>query len=499
MQLDPLVCEQARRSRDARFDGRIFVGVVTTGIYCRPICPAPAPHERNVRYFASAAAAAAAGLRPCLRCRPEASPGTPAWLGTSTTVSRGLRLIAEGALDVENVDALAARLGVSSRHLRRLFLRHVGATPQAVALTRRVQFAKTLIDVTRIPFTAVAEASGFGSVRRFNSMIRRTYARTPTQLRGSRKGPATSDAREHRFRLAFRPPLDWIALLAFLRARATPGVEIVEDGSYRRTIAIGGTQGEIDVRLAPTGTALEARIRLDDAGALLSVIERIRRLFDLGAVPGIIGSRLRADPLLRRHVDAHPGLRVPGAWCGFELAVRAILGQQVAVRAASTLAGRLARAFGSHVDSSAGLTHSFPSPKQLADAAIESVGVVTARAAAIRRLARDVEDGTLALDRMPADLDALVARLTSLPGIGEWTAHYVAMRALSEPDAFPAGDLVLRRAAGVRSERELIDRARGWRPWRAYAAMLLWQGVTDDADAMVHGNRQPRRNAAARR
>ena len=499
MELDRLTCEQARRARDPRFDGRFFVGVMTTGIYCRPICPARPPLERNVRYFPSAASAAEAGLRPCLRCRPEASPGTPAWLGTSTTVSRGLRLIAEGVLDDGDVEDLAGRLGVTSRHLRRLFLRHVGAAPQAVALTRRAHFAKSLIDETILPFSAVAAASGFGSVRRFNGLIRRTYARTPTELRNTGERAAGRETPEHCFRLAFRPPLDWPTLLAFLRGRATLGVEAVDERSYRRTIAVCGNVGEIDVRLASSGHALEARIRLDDPASLLFVVERIRRIFDLSAAPEIVGAHLGADPLLAPLIARHPGVRVPGAWDGFELTVRTILGQQVSVKAASTLSGRLARAFGMPVNGSSGLTRTFPSPEQLADAAIESVGVVSARATAIRRLAREVVERRLALDRTPADLDSAVAQLTNLPGIGEWTAHYVSMRAFSEPDAFPAGDLVLRRAARVRTEREMIQRASGWRPWRAYAAMLLWQGVGDDVNTMVHRDRQSRRSVATRR
>jgi AraC family transcriptional regulator of adaptative response / DNA-3-methyladenine glycosylase II len=273
----------------------------------------------------------------------------------------------------------------------------------------------------------------------------------------------------------------------------------VDDSSYRRIIVIDGEIGEAEVRLAPRGSALDARIRLAGTRSIVAVVERIRRLFDLGAAPEIIASHLGQDPLLARRIDAHPGLRVPGAWDGFELTVRAILGQQVSVKAASTLAGRLARAFGTPVEGSVGLTRAFPSPEQLAGAAIETVGVTPARATAIRRLALVSSGGRPSREGTPSDLDTLVAGLRSLDGIGEWTAQYVAMRAFGEPDAFPAGDLVLRRAAGVRSERDMIDRASGWRPWRAYAAMLLWQGVSDDAHAMVHGNRQPRRNAATRR
>jgi len=479
MELDRKTCDRARRSRDARFDGRFFIGVTTTGIYCRPICPARAPKDENVSYFPTAAAAEAAGLRPCLRCRPEASPGTPAWFGTSAVVSRALRLIGEGALDGEGVERLADRLGVTDRHLRRLFLQHLGATPLDVALTRRVHFAKKLIDETTLAFHQVAFASGFGSLRRFNGQIHRTYTRSPTELRRLARQSVVRDPECYRFRLAYRPPYDWDAILAFLEARATPGVESVEKSRYRRTITVDGQTGTIEVSQLESAPALSLEVRFAVPRALLFIVERVRRIFDLGDDPAVIAEHLGTDALLRGALAKHPGIRAPGAWDGFELAVRAILGQQIAVRAATTIAGRIASMFGSPIGDSGGLHRVFPAPAQLAKAAIERAGVVAARAETIRSLARQVAEGRIAFGA-GSDERATVSALRALPGIGDWTAEYIAMRALGEPDAFPSGDLVLRRLAGDLTKRELDRRSEAWRPWRAYAVILLWQKAQDD-------------------
>lgn len=499
MDLDHRVCDRARRSRDARFDGRFFIGVTSTGVYCRPICPARAPKDEHVRYFPSAAAAEAAGFRPCLRCRPEASPGTPAWLGTSGLVSRALRLISDGALDDDGVEPLADRLGVTGRHLRRLFLQHLGATPLDVALTRRTHFAKKLLDETTLAMGEVALAAGFRSLRRFNSQVRRTYTRTPTQLRrlarcrgtASRPSPMArvADPECYRFRLAYRPPYDWDAVLDFLRARATPGVEHVEDGHYRRTIEIDGKSGAIDVSRLDAIHALQLSVRVPDARALLRIVERVRRVFDLGADPAVIARHLRADPLLRRGLTRHPGIRTPGAWDGFELAVRAVLGQQISVPAATTIAGRIASMFGSPVPDDRGLARLFPAPAQLVNADVERAGVMPARAETIRLLASHVANGSIAFDSC-ADGNLTVAALKALPGIGAWTAEYIAMRALGEPDAFPSGDLILRRAAGNCSARELDRTSQAWRPWRAYAVMLLWRSALDEAPRVLKSSRE---------
>ena len=478
MELDRQVCDRARRSRDARFDGRFFIGVTSTGVYCRPICPAREPKQEHILYFQTAAAAEAAGFRPCLRCRPEASPGTPAWLGTSGLVSRALRLISDGVLDGHGVDDLADKLGVTSRHLRRLFLQHLGATPLDVALTRRTHFAKRLIDETSLPLREVAFASGFGSLRRFNDQIRRTYARTPTEIRQRARSQPPTRSETYRFRLAFRPPYDWDALLAFLKARATPGVESVDRSRYRRTIAVDGKNGVIEVSRAPDGSALNLEVRFPDSRALLFIVERVRRMFDLGADPNVIAACLSGDPLLRDLLKAHPGIRMPGAWDGFELAVRAILGQQISVSAATTIAGRVATMSGSPVSEGGELSRLFPTAIQMANAPIERAGVIAARAGAIRGLARRAAEKAISFGPF-VNQQEIVTALRLLPGIGDWTVSYIAMRALGEPDAFPSGDLVLRRMAGVVSPRDLDARAEAWRPWRAYAVMLLWQGATD--------------------
>jgi AraC family transcriptional regulator of adaptative response / DNA-3-methyladenine glycosylase II len=509
MELDRLTCDRARRARDARFDGRFFIAVTTTRVYCRPICPVRAPKDEHVRYFPTAAAAEAAGFRPCLRCRPEASPGTPAWAGTSGIVSRALRLIGEGAIRgsseracAGSCEELAGRLGVTSRHLHRLFVQHVGATPLQVALTRRMHFAKQLLDQTSVPIAQVAFASGFGSVRRFNSHVRRIYARTPTELRKlSRRTTARASA--YVLRLACRRPYDWEAMLAFLAARATPGVEIVEASRYRRTIQANGHTGTIEVSRADEA-AVDVSVQLPDSSCLLRVVERVRRLFDLSADPEAIGEHLGSDPRLREAWVRHPGIRVPGAWDGFELAVRAILGQQVSVRGATTIAGRVAAAFGTAVDAEQGLGRLFPTPAQLVSARLEDAGVMPSRADTIRRLARAILDDAIALD-VCYDTGAALDALTSIPGIGPWTAAYVAMRALGEPDAFPAGDLVLRQRTGDNSAAALARRAERWRPWRAYAAMLLWQDSAAPArphveaeDAAPNDDRAPRVGTAGR-
>lgn len=479
MEFDTRICSQARLSRDARFDGRFFIGVRTTRIYCRPICPVRAAKEENVLYFPTAAAAAEAGYRPCLRCRPESSPGTAAWSGSSTTVSRALRLISESALEDEGVDALAARLGIGSRQLRRLFLRHLGASPIAVAKTRRLHFAKKLIDETNLPMAQIALAAGFGSVRRFNAAFRDTYQRTPSQIRRFAHLAPLQAENEYSFRLHFRPPFHWNALLRFFARRAIPGVEAVDGGCYRRTISLNGDSGTFGVSLAESGLALDVGISFPEPRWLFLIIERLRRIFDLGADPGEISSRLTSDPLLAKTIAAVPGLRLPGCWDGFELAVRAILGQQVSVAGASTLAGRLAQTFGTPISAGSPLTHLFPAAQVLAEADIACIGLPKNRAETIRALARAVIEGRIAFSA-GTNVDEFQSRLRELPGIGDWTAQYVAMRALGDPDAFPAGDLGLRRGASIDDPRELARHAERWRPWRAYAAMYLWQIQTEE-------------------
>lgn len=477
MTLDWRVCSRARLARDARFDGKFFIAVLSTGIYCRPICRARTSKESNVRYFPSAAAAAEAGFRPCLRCRPECSPGTPAWAGTRNTVSRALQLIGENGLNGGGVEALAGRLGIGSRHLRRLFLKHLGATPIAVAQTHRLHFAKKLIDETTLPMTQLALASGFGCVRRFNAAIRKTYHRTPTQVRRLAPRSEALPDNQYLFRLHFRPPYHWEGMLGFLAARATPGVEVVEMGTYRRTISLNGSNGYFEVSPDDKHQALSVRIQFGDSCALFPIIERVRRMFDLNADWQVIARRLRTDPALVGPVKAEPGRRVAGCWNGFELATEAILGRQSSVKRAQTLAGRIAKAYGRPFSAAANLTHIFPGPEALAGAKLEMIGVPAARASTIRALARAVGDGHIRFEDI-VERDTLLARLCEIPGIGKWVAEYVAMRALAEPDAFPSTDAALLSVLNLESAAELEQRAEAWRPWRAYAAMYLWNGCT---------------------
>ncbi len=485
MDLDPVICRQAVLARDARFDGRFFTGVTSTGIYCRPICPARPPKPENCRYYLTAAAAQATGFRPCLRCRPETAPGLGAWRGASNTVSRAMALIDMGALDDGDVDALATRVGVGQRHLSRLFLKHLGASPVAVAQTRRVLIAKQLIHETDLSMAQVALAAGFGSVRRFNETFRALFGRAPSELRRVRaeSAPARTGLT---LSLGYRPPYDWPAILGFLAARAIPGVESVAGGVWRRTISLDGVAGDIAVSHEPERHRLRATIRFDHLASLPEIIARLRRLFDLEADPQAIGAALSRDPRLAPLVAARPGLRVPGAWDGFELAVRAIVGQQITVSGATRLVGDIATRFGapySGADPRSGLTRLFPRPETLASAAIS--GMPQARATAISRLAAAAAADPGLFERGET-LAASVARLCALPGIGEWTAHYIAIRALREPDAFPAADIGLMRAMdggdGRPTAPALAARAEPWRPWRAYAALHLW---TDEAGRLA--------------
>jgi AraC family transcriptional regulator, regulatory protein of adaptative response / DNA-3-methyladenine glycosylase II len=473
VELDWRVCSRARISRDPRFDGKFFIGVRGSGVYCRPICPAPHAKEKNCRYFPTAAAAAEAGFRPCLRCRPECSPGTPAWIGTPNTVSRALRLIGENGLD-GGVENLARQLGVGSRHLRRLFIRHLGATPVAVAQTRRLHFAKKLIDETMLPMHEIAIASGFGCVRRFNAAIRKTYKRTPGQIRRLSRQADSLPENHYLFHLRFRPPYDWLGVLEFLKPRAAPGVEEVANGTYRRTIWFQGAGGSFEASHDEASHSLNVRVQFGDPRALFFIIERIRSIFDLNADWSAIAGILDADPELSGKLKAHPGLRVPGCWNGFEMGVRAILGQQVTVAGATTLAGRLVEKFGEPFSASHGLTHIFPTSRTLAEADIASIGLPQARARTIRELARAVENNQISFDGV-IDCDAFLKQLSSIRGVGKWTAQYIAMRTLGDPDAFPSGDLGLLRALNLETDGELERRAEVWRPWRAYAAMYLWR------------------------
>ncbi|MGA8493760.1 MAG: AlkA N-terminal domain-containing protein [Terriglobales bacterium] len=481
---DSEICYRALETRDARFDGRMFVGVTSTGVYCRPVCPARTPQFQHCRFFSSAAAAQEAGFRPCLRCRPETAPDLASWRGTSNTVSRALALIADGALDIDdaNVAKLSERLGVGERQLRRLFLEHLGASPTAVAQTRRVLFAKQLIHETQMPMTEIALAAGFGSVRRFNEVFRNLFHRPPSALRGDdSSGPVPAKAGVM-LRLRYQPPYDWVSMLAYLKARAIPGVEVVEADSYQRTIEIGGYVGSVQVVHLPRQESLGLAIRFPCVRSLPVIVARVRRLFDTSADIATIDEHLSRDNVLAPLVAQRPGLRAPGGWDGFELAVRAVLGQQVSVRAARRLAGELVMRHGKPLpvgsDTHTGLSHIFPSAECLARADSIVLGMPSARRSSLK----DLAEGAVAdrdLFRPFGTIEEAIARFRSIRGIGEWTAQYIAMRGLREPDAFPASDAGLLRGAalvdGMRSSPDnLLKRAESWRPWRAYAAQHLW-------------------------
>jgi len=507
MDLDRTACYRAISTRDARFDGRLFVGVKTTGIYCRPICPARTPNFENVSFYPSAAAAQEAGFRPCLRCRPEISPELAFWRGTSNTVSRALALIEAGGLDDDDVEGLANRLGVGARQLRRLFHRHVGASPVAVAQTRRVLLAKQLIHETSLPMAEVALASGFNSVRRFNETFRELFDRSPATLRHVRDR-GRCEAGSLTVRLAYRPPYDWDTMLSFLGRRAIPGVELVSSDSYKRSIAFGGHSGVVTVTPADNNR-VDVAIRFPDMAALPQIIARVRRVFDLAADPDTIGAHLALDPMLAPLVAARPGLRVPGAWDGFELAVRAIFGQQITVAAATELLGRLVQQYGAPLpqgmSDGEGLSRLFPQPARIAGVDLTTLGMPGARAMAVTSLAQVIAADPAIFGR-GAGLEEAIAKLRSLPGIGEWTAQYIAMRELREPDAFPAADIGLLRAmAGADGRRpspaQLLSRAERWRPWRAYAALHLWAAgaalavSSGKARASEHGSECERKAA----
>jgi AraC family transcriptional regulator of adaptative response / DNA-3-methyladenine glycosylase II len=501
MDMDRTACYRAISTRDARFDGRLFVGVKTTGIYCRPICPARTPKFENVSFYA--AAAQQAGFRPCLRCRPEISPELAFWRGTSNTVSRALALIEAGGLDEADVEGLANRLGVGARQLRRLFHRHVGASPVAVTQTRRVLLAKQLIHETSLPMAEVALAAGFNSVRRFNETFRELFGRSPARLRHVRDR-AKREAGFLSVRLAYRPPYDWDAMLSFLRHGAIPGVEMVSGNSYRRSIGFGQHRGVLSVTPAD-GNRVDVAIRFPDMAALPQIIARVRRVFDLAADPDTIGAHLALDPMLAPLVAARPGLRVPGAWDGFELAARAIFGQQITVAAATKLLGGLVQQHGQPlpegISDVEGLTHLFPTSAHIAGVDLTTLGMPPARAMAVTSLAQTISADPAIFGR-GASLDEAIAKLRSLPGIGEWTAQYIAMRELREPDAFPAADIGLLRAMAAADGKRpspagLLSRAERWRPWRAYAALHLWAaGAQHPASSAKIQRREHEREAA---
>ena len=482
--LDPEISYRALQTRDPRFDGRLFVGVTSTGIYCRPICPARTPKRENCRFFSGSAAAQAAGFRACLRCRPEIAPELPGWRGTSNTVSRALALIGDGFLDHEDgtVETLAMRVGMGARQLRRLFDQHLGVAPVAVAQSIRLLFAKQLLHDTRLSMTDVALAGGFGSVRRFNHAFRSLYHRAPGELRR-----ATTTASSHLpatapvvLQIPYQPPYDWDSMLQYLRARTIEGLEVVEDNAYRRSVLHEELTGTITIEHRPDRHSLMATIDFPSVRALQTIVSRIRHQFDVAADVEAITAHLSQDATLAPLIAARPGLRAPGCWDGFELAIRAVLGQQVTVTAARRLGGTLVELWGEPFPYTEDkrLRRTFPTARCLATADLGRLGMPAARRATITALAQAATSQPQLF--MPGgSVEERLTRLQTIPGIGAWTAHYIALRAFREPDAFPAGDLGLLRSAkhliGEQTKTShLLQRAEAWRPWRAYAAQYLW-------------------------
>jgi AraC family transcriptional regulator, regulatory protein of adaptative response / DNA-3-methyladenine glycosylase II len=478
-------CYKAAQSKDSRFDGWFFTAVTSTGIYCRPSCPAKTPKSENVRFFPTSAGAQQAGFRACLRCRPDAAPGSPEWLGRADVAARAVKLILFGVVDTDGVSGLARRLGYSERQLHRVLMAEVGTGALALARAQRAQTARLLLETTDLPAAHVAFASGFASIRQFNDTVKEIFARTPSELRtaAQKRRPENNksgtDSRQSiSLRLAFRKPFCAEALMDFLSARAIPGVEAVVGNTYCRSLNLPNGPGTVE--LTPDDGYVMAVFTLSDLRDLTTAVARSRHLLNLDSDPVAIDAELSKDALLRPFVKRHPGLRVPGAADGFEIATRAVIGQQVSVSGARTVAARLAQAAGEAVEATQGVTHTFPSAEALADLAAKRPDVFampSGRRRALQSLAESVAVGKVTIDP-GADPEELTRQLTELRGIGPWTASYVVMRALGNPDAFMPTDLGLRRAAAQLGmpddERFLVTRAERWRPWRAYAMCHLW-------------------------
>jgi AraC family transcriptional regulator of adaptative response / DNA-3-methyladenine glycosylase II len=471
-------CYQAVISRDPRFDGRFFVAVKTTRIYCRPLCRVKTPLRKNCIFFPFAAAAEVAGYRPCKRCRPELAPGSSPMEISSQYARTVASYLARDFLADYSLEELAGKLGITDRQMRRVFHEEFGVSPIEYWQTQRLHLAKQLLTDSRLPVTSVALASGFRSLRRFNFALKERYRMTPSELRKTRKQQAPEDAAEFSFRLGYRQPFDWERILGFLARRAIPHVELVQNGAYFRTVRLNRRDTEytgfLEIRHDPEQRVVIARLSDTLIPVCPVVLERTRRLFDLDADAIGIGA------VLGSLAEARPGLRVPGSFCGFETAIRAILGQQVSVAAARTLAGRLAVQFGAPISVPLpSLGCLFPKPEEIARASVEEIrrlGITGRRAQTLIALAQAVSDGDLILEP-GSRVEGVLRQLRSIPGIGEWTTQYIAMRALSWPDAFPHTDLGIRKALGENSPKKILQMTEKWRPWRAYAALHLWSNL----------------------
>ncbi|WP_239647572.1 AlkA N-terminal domain-containing protein [Nocardiopsis baichengensis] len=476
---------RAVRGKDARFDGVFYLAVTSTGIYCRPSCPATVPKRANVRYYRSAAAAQSAGFRACKRCRPDASPGSPEWNVRADAVGRAMRLIADGQVDRGGVPALAAAVGYSERQLNRLLTDELGAGPLALARARRAQTARVLIETTAMPVSDVAFAAGFASIRQFNATMREVFDRSPARMRALSPHRTEPPADGARLRLPLRAPIDRGRIRAFLAARAVPGVEEVRGDRYRRVVDLPHGTGIAEVDLGPAGAGpphLPCRLHLADLRDLGTAVQRLRRLFDLDTDPGAVAEVLGADPLLAPSVRARPGLRAPGAADPREQAVRAVVGQQVSVAAARTAAGRIAERYGKPLAApSGGLVRAFPRPEALAAADPADLPMPRSRGRAVVALSEAMASG--AIDLGPgADREEAAARLLAVRGIGPWTADYIRMRALGDPDVFLIGDLGVRRALERLGGVPGADAQRAWSPYRSYATHHLWARDADESE-----------------
>jgi AraC family transcriptional regulator of adaptative response / DNA-3-methyladenine glycosylase II len=474
MELNREQCYRAIVSRDVRFDGRFFVAVSSTRIYCRPICPSKRPMLVNCEFFRHAAAAEVAGYRPCFRCRPELAPGHAPVDSANQLAMAAMKQIEAGVLGDQSISAFAMRLGVSTRHLRRIFVENVGVTPIQFAQTHRLLLARQLLADTNLPIIDIAFASGFSSVRRFNALFLQRYSSAPGKLR--QKELQATNSNSCVCRLSYRSPFDWDSLLAFFSRRLFLGVEEVDEGRYRRTVEIGRHRGWISVENDAVRSTLRVEVSISLLPVLVQVLARLRRLFDLEAVPEDISSHLGSL------AEDHPGLRVPGAFDGFEMAVRAILGQQISVKAATTLAARLTRRFGDSIATPfPALTHLGPradTTSRIPVSELVAIGVTQSRAKSILALAHAVATGAISFD-LAVSIEKVLTKLKELPGIGDWTAHYLAMRALGWPDAFPHSDLGIMKALHTRTPSRAAVLAERWRPWRAYAAMHLWKRLRE--------------------
>jgi AraC family transcriptional regulator of adaptative response / DNA-3-methyladenine glycosylase II len=476
-------CWRIVERRDARFDGRFIVAVATTRIYCRPSCPATTPHRKNVRFYPSAAAAQQAGFRACRRCRPDAAPGSPEWNVRSDAVARAMRMIADGVVDRAGVHGLARHLGYSERHLTRLITEELGAGPLAIARAQRAQTARTLLETTDLKITDVAFAAGFASVRQFNDTVRDVFAATPSELRRGARTKAPPEPGRISLRLPYRTPFPASATFGFLGARTIGGIEAFDSAKYARTLRL--PRGVAIATVTPSNGHLAVGLELDDVADLSVAVARLRQIFDLDADPAASDGWLRRDPALRALIRRGPGRRVPGSADATELVVRAVLGQQISVAGARTLAGRLVAALGTPIPGRVDhLTHVFPTAAEIAASPLDMVGIPASRRTTLQRVCTAIADGSLVLDA-GADRDETRNRLQMIKGIGPWTANYVAMRALHDPDAFLPTDLGVRHAANTlglpNDPRGIEQHAEQWRPWRAYALQYLWSTLDEGA------------------